>query len=218
MRRRALLALLALPALASAEPSGRVTGQVTITADGAAKADRSGVVVYLDGVASGGAGPPAERPRVKQQDQQFAPRVTVVEKGGVVEFPNEDKVFHNVFSMTEGAKFDLGLYKSGESKTVTFKRPGVVDVYCNIHPNMVAKVKVVDSGFHAVTGADGHFVLADVPPGTYPLVAWQAAGAEWRGEVTVKAGEAVEVTVPLVEGKADTSHTRKDGTPYGRYK
>src|SRR5215475_12298049 len=195
------LAVFLLPALAFAE-GGKVAGAVA-----PARAD---VVVYLEGLPSK---PSAEKgPQIKQKDQQFSPRVVVVEKGQTVEFPNEDKIFHNVFSVTDGSKFDLGLYKSGESKAVTFKRTGVVDIYCNIHPNMVAKVKVVDSTAHALTGDDGRFTLADVPPGTYAVVAWQPYGGEWRGQVAVKSGTSVELAIPLVPGKAETSHLRKDGT------
>jgi len=201
------IAVFLLPALAFAD-GGKVAGTVS-----PARAD---VVVYLEGLPS----KPSEekRPQIKQENQQFSPRVVVVEKGQSVEFPNEDKIFHNVFSVTDGSKFDLGLYKSGESKAVTFKHAGVVDIYCNIHPNMVAKVKVVDSAAHALTGADGRFTLADVPPGTYPVVAWQPYGGEWRGQVTVKAGATVELAIPLAPGKPETGHLRKDGTPYGRYK
>jgi plastocyanin len=208
---RWLLPLLLLSSTALAE---RVTGRVTVMKDGAPKGDRSGVVVYVEGAK---ATAPATRPRIMQKEQQFVPHLTVIEKGVTIDFPNQDKIFHNVFSVSDAAKFDLGLYKSGESKSVTFKRAGVVDVYCNIHPNMIAKVKIVD-GPYAVTAADGSFAIADVPPGTYPIVAWQAAGPEWRGEVKVEAGQAAQVAIELVEGKAETGHQRKDGTPYGRYK
>lgn len=212
MRARYLLFLSCMAA------GGKVAGTVTVEKDGAPRKDRSGVVVYLEGIT---APPPANdesKPRIKQFEQQFVPRLTVVPRGTTIEFPNEDKIFHNVFSVSAGAKFDLGLYKSGESKSVTFKRPGTVDVYCNIHPNMIAKVKVVDSPFYAVTGADGAFTIAGVPPGTYPVVAWLANGSPERAEVTVAEGATATVSFRLVEGKADASHLRKDGTPYGRYK
>src|SRR5262249_8018276 len=204
----ALLVCLTGPPPLPLAGGARVTGQVS--------PPRADVVVYLEGVP---AKPTDEkREQIKQKDQQFSPRVVIVEKGQTVEFPNEDKIFHNVFSVTEGSKFDLGLYKSGESKAVTFKYAGVVDIYCNIHPNMVAKVKGVDSSIHALPGDDGRFTLADVPPGSYHVVAWQPYGAEWRGQVTVKPGATVELAIPLAPGKPQTGHMRKDGTPYGRYK
>jgi plastocyanin len=197
-------------------PSGDVAGRVTILKDGAAKADLSGVAVYLDGV-PGGEPVPVTRV-MHQKDLSFRPGVLVVTKGSTIEFPNDDKVFHNVFSVSTAARFDLGLYKSGTQRSVTFKKAGVIDVYCNIHPQMVAKIKVLDTRYYAVTGADGAFRIKGVPPGTYPIVAWQAHGDEFRGEATVTAGETASISISLLEGNAPRSHRRKDGTPYGRYK
>jgi plastocyanin len=199
--------------------TGSVQGIVNIAdKDGSAKSDRSQIVVYLEGVP--GPSPDLEKLRrsIRQRDQTFSPDLTVVVKGATIDFPNEDKVFHNVFSLSEAAKFDLGLYKQGESKSITFRRTGVVDLYCNIHPEMVAKIVVVDTAFFAVTGADGRFRLDGVPAGTYPVVAWQARGAPYRGEVTVTAGGSAALDIKLVEGQVTKTHLRKDGTPYGRYK
>ena len=215
----ALLFETALPVATQAEPAqtGGVSGVVTIVKDGAPKADRSGITVYLENVPGP---PPAAGPtrQIHQKYQTFAPGVMVVVKGTTVEFPNDDKVFHNVFSVSKTARFDLGLYKSGETKSVTFREAGVVDVYCNIHPQMVAKIKVLDNNHYAVTGADGSFKIKNVPPGTYPIVAWQAFGGEYRGEVTITAGGTATVSPTLTEGKPPVRHLRKDGTPYGRYK
>lgn len=192
--------------------TGAVTG--TVTFKGGAKG--AGVVVSLIGVK---APPPGPEPaaQIKQVNKAFAPGLTVVPKGSVVEFPNQDKVFHNVFSVSRAARFDLGLYKSGTSKTVQLKRVGVVDVYCNIHPEMVAKVVVVDGPFWAVTGKDGSFTMAGVPPGTYPLVAYGGDGKEVRTEVTVTVGGTTTAKLEVAKPAAQP-HLRKDGTPYGRYK
>jgi plastocyanin len=195
---------------------GAVGGSVTILKDGAPKANKSGVVVYLENV-PGPLPDPVVR-EIRQKNLTFTPGLTVVVKGTTIEFPNDDKVFHNVFSVSKAARFDLGLYKSGTTKAVTFKQAGVVDVYCNIHPQMVAKIKVLDTGYFAVTGPDGTFRIKNVPPGTYPIVAWQAHGEEYRGEVSVTAGATLQLSLPLAEGKAQKTHLRKDGTPYGRYK
>ncbi len=215
--------LAALPAAGGeGKDPGSVTGKVTIRKDGTARADQSGAVVYLELDAGGddaaAAALATQKTRIRQKDLKFKPDVAVITVGSTIEFPNDDKVFHNVFSVSAPAKFDLGLYKSGTSKSVTFTRPGVVDVYCNIHPDMVAKIKVLDTPYYAVTGADGSFTIAGVPPGTYPVVAWQAQAAEWRGEVTVAAGKAASATITLDEGARAKRHLRKDGTPYGRYK
>ncbi len=199
-------------------PKGVVTGSVKIKKDGAQKKDRSGAVVYLEGVANALPSPLNVKHLIHQKDLSFSPEVSVVLKGTVIDFPNDDKVFHNVFSLSSVAKFDLGLYKSGESKSVTFNKTGVVDIYCNIHPQMVAKVKVVDTIYHALTKADGSFKIDGVPAGTYNVVAWQPYGPEWKGSVTLKDGETGNLSIELTEGDKPASHLKKDGTPYGQYK
>jgi plastocyanin len=212
-------ALTATLSLGRAGPGvGSVHGVVALEKDGSPKTDRSQIVVSLEGVP--GPSPDLDKLRrsIRQQDQTFFPDLTVIVKGASIDFPNEDRVFHNVFSLSEAAKFDLGLYKQGESKSITFRRTGVVDLYCNIHPEMVAKILVVDSPYYAVTGPDGRFRIDGVPAGVYPVVAWQARGAPFRGEVTVSAGGSAALEIKLTEGPLVKTHLRKDGTPYGRYK
>lgn len=218
----ALLAVSAAPAHAAEAPAaGRVTGQITIVKNGPtgpAKEDRSGVVVYIDREQDElelTDDPPVHE--IHQLDKTFRPNVSAVVVGTEISFPNDDKIFHNVFSLSKAKRFDLGLYKSGSTKTVIVGKPGVIDVYCNIHPEMWAKIVVVPNKWFSVTGADGKFELKDVPPGTYPVVAWQARGEPVRGEVTVTAGGAAALNLTLVETPQSTLHTRKDGTPYGRY-
>ncbi|MDB4955123.1 MAG: uncharacterized protein JWO36_2692 [Myxococcales bacterium] len=196
---------------------GTVTGSVGIKVKGEAKKDRSGVVVYLEGV-PGTAPIPKDHAIIKQREKQFEPPLTIVVRGTTVDFPNEDKIFHNVFSVSRPARFDLGLYKSGSMKSVEMKRAGTVDVYCNIHPDMIAKVKVLENGYYTITDASGTFHLEGVPPGEYPIVAWLPSGDEAKGTVTVKAGETASVKLELAEVAKKETHTRKDGTPYGRYK
>lgn len=209
------LALLA-PRQATPAPLGAVAGRVVLLEDGKPISDASGVVVYLEGV--GDPRPLANAPQIHQRNVQFAPELTIIPKGTTVDFPNDDRVFHNVFSVSEPARFDLGLYKSGESKSVQFNRAGVVDVYCNIHPQMVAKIKVLDTPYYAVVGSSGSFLIPNVPPGTYPVVGWQAYGDEFHGTVTVQPGATATVSIQLTEGEKPRHHLRKDGQPYGRYK
>jgi plastocyanin len=200
----------------SAPKGGSVKGSVAVLAKGTPKKDRSGVVVYLEGVP--GVPPKQKNATIRQREKQFDPPLTIVVKGTTVDFPNEDKIFHNVFSVSRPARFDLGLYKSGSMKSVEMKRSGTIDVYCNIHPDMIAKVKVVDNAFYTITDKTGAFSIEGVPPGEYPIVAWMPSGDEVKGTVTVKAGEAASVDLKVNEVATKTAHTRKDGTPYGRYK
>jgi len=199
----------------SAANLGAVEGKIRISKDGKATSDHGNVVVYLEGVPAAAVG--EHKHAIRQKDLQFAPRVSVVVKGTTVDFPNEDKVFHNVFSTSRPARFDLGLYRSGASKSVQFKREGVVDVFCNIHPEMSSRVLVVPTTFFATTDASGKFRIDGVPAGTYPIVVWQAYGAEQRGQVKIEPGKTATVTFDVVGGERPKEHRRKDGTPYGRY-
>jgi len=197
---------------------GSVAGHVHITKSGAPKSDQSMAVVYLEGVPEPPRAAAGAVPKIRQRDNAFSPGLVVVRRGDSVEFPNEDKVFHNVFSVSEASKFDLGLYKSGTSKVVTFREAGVIDVYCNIHPEMVAKILVLDTSHYAITATDGSFRIPGVSPGKYTIVAWQAHGEPRRGTVTVAPGATAEVSFDLEEVETSRRHLRKDNTPYGRYK
>lgn len=198
----------------SAAPLGAVEGKIRVLKDGKPRLDSSNVIVYLEGVPA----PAGERKAaIKQKNLQFEPRVSVVVKGTTIDFPNEDKVYHNVFSNSRSARFDLGLYRSGSSKAVQFKREGVVDVFCNIHPDMSSRVLVVPNVLFAATDAGGKFRIDGIPPGTYPIVVWHPNGAEHRGQVKVEGGQAASVNFDIAEGDRPKQHLRKDGTPYGRY-
>jgi hypothetical protein len=196
---------------------GSVHGTVTVHKAGKAKPDQTGAVVYLEGVP--GTPPlPKDHAVIRQREKQFVPPLTVVVRGTTVDFPNEDKIFHNVFSVSRPARFDLGLYKSGTAKSVEMKRAGTVDVYCNIHPEMIAKVKVLDNAYFTITGKTGEFRIDNVPVGEYPVVAWLPTGNDATGKVVVKEGTVAEIKLEITEAAKRDTHTRKDGTPYGRYK
>ena len=218
---RTILSIIVIAALAmipaetrSAAGLGAVEGKIRITKNGKPKANHGNVVVYLEGIPASAVD---RKHAIRQRNLQFDPRVSVVVKGTTVDFPNDDKVFHNVFSTSRPARFDLGLYRSGSSKSVPFKRVGVVDVFCNIHPEMWSRVLVVPTTLFAATDASGKFRIDGVPPGTYPIVVWHPLGAEVRGKVTIERGKAANVTFDVAEGERPKQHLRKDGTPYGRY-
>ena len=148
-------------------------------------------VVWLEG--SGAPAAPVPKVVLDQRNLAFAPRVLVVRVGTTVEFPNNDKVFHNVFSFRDGKKFDLGMYPKGSMKLITFDKPGLARLFCNIHPNMAAYVMAVDSPYFAVSNEDGTFTIAGVPPGNYTYHAWRPGGQPLTGSVSVDGKTPVEI-------------------------
>jgi len=132
---------------------------------------------------------PDEHPQLNQRDLIFRPLVLPIVVGTTVDFPNNDKVFHNVFSYSQPKEFDLGRYPQGKSKSVTFEKPGVVNVYCEIHQYMYATILVLENPFYAVPDDDGVFVIHNVPPGTYQLSFWYGRKKVATKNVSVKANE-----------------------------
>jgi plastocyanin len=153
---------------------------------------------------------------MKQEGKAFLPSTLVVTKGTKVEFPNRDAIFHNVFSVTPDISFDLGSYRQGESKSVTMSKPGVVTVYCNMHPQMVGHILVVPNGNYVRAGKDGFFRLTNVPTGQHRIVAWVPNSKAVSVAANVVENEVATVEMTLSRGKAAT-HTKKDGLPYGSY-
>jgi plastocyanin len=113
-----------------------------------------------------------QRPRLMQKNKSFQPHVLVVEVGSKVEFPNRDPFFHNVFSLFEGKRFDLGLYEAGSTREVQFDKPGVSYIFCNIHAEMSAVVIAVNTPYYAVSDARGELVISNVMPGRYAMHVW----------------------------------------------
>lgn len=155
------------------------------------------VVVYLDS-----AGLPARPARavMDQRQRRFEPDVIAVPVGSTVVFPNSDPIFHNVFSLSKAKQFDLGNYKKGESRNVTFHEPGVVQLNCHLHPNMSAAIMVTPNNWIAQpSAASGEFSLAGVPPGRYTLVAWHKSAGFFRRKIEVRPDHPVTVDfeIPL---------------------
>ena len=175
--------LLALLGLAAPAWAGTVTGKVDLVEKGGRKAtDLSDVVVYVEGAR---VKPKPATTTVIMKGKAFSPRVAVVAVGGTVEFPNEDPIFHNAFSVSGDNAFDLQLYKRPKTGAFTFQHPGIVKVYCNIHPQMSAVVLVRDNPLFTKAAPDGTFAIEGVPAGKYTVKAWQERAGEAAVEVTV---------------------------------
>lgn len=200
--------VVAQPKPPKAEPAVKGAGSVVGRVKGAADA-----VIYIDipgKLAKGTAS-------MKQEGKAFIPRTLVVQRGTKVEFPNRDAFFHNVFSVTPDNSFDLGSYRQGESKSVSLTKAGVVNVYCNMHPQMVGHILVVPSQHHVNAGQDGFFKLSDVPAGKHKVVAWAPNAKAVTTEIEVVAGQATTVELEVKKGRSQP-HTNKEGMPYGSYK
>jgi plastocyanin len=193
-RRRLVLAIataavLVLDILPSQATGSELTGVVRVAGRPA-----KDVVVWLE-IPGGPSDPPTRTIVLDQRNMQFVPRVLAVRVGAAVEMPNSDRLLHNVFSFRDGKVFDLGLYPVGASKTVTFDKPGLSRIFCNIHPTMAAYVLAVDSAYFAVSDAQGRFTVRDVRPGTYTYHAWRAGVKPTTGSV-VSSQDAVEIALP----------------------
>ena len=154
------------------------------------------VVVSLKDVAFRGALPLAKG-ELRQEHETFVPHVLAITKGSTVDFPNDDPIFHNVFSLSSAASFDLRRYPKGQSRSQTFPKAGVVKVYCNIHSHMSATILVMDNPYFTIPALDGTFELANVPPGQYTLVGWHERVGERRAAVRVEHGKITSVDLSL---------------------
>jgi plastocyanin len=202
----AALALVAAPAIA-----GPVSGTVrTLTKEGVAPAP---TIVYAEPLDA-----PAPRLAGKfslaQKDKSFRPSVLGVPVGSTVVFPNQDPIFHNVFSLSGPQPFDLGLYRAGDSRMRVFTAPGTYRVFCNIHPQMTALVVVVPTAHVTTAGPDGRYAL-ELPPGRYRLTALSERAAPATVEITSGAGATAAPELRLDESSwALVPHKNKFGKDY----
>jgi plastocyanin len=168
----------------------------------AASPEIRNVVVYLTGVSYAGT-LPASQHKIVQEGETFVPRVLAVTRGSTVSFPNADPIFHNVFSLSSAASFNLGRYPKGESRAREFTKPGLVKVYCQIHSHMSATILVLGHPYFTVpVGADGAFTLQNVPPGRHTIVGWHERVGDRTATIQVDAGKisSVEISLPIEDG------------------
>jgi plastocyanin len=169
----ALLTMLVIPLAAgySATPADWViTG--TISLQNAEEDDPSNVAVWLEPLVGQPRPDISERLAINQRNKEFVPRVVIATPGQQIDFPNNDPFPHNIFSNSEVKRFDLGIYQPGESRGVTVAHPGIIPVYCNIHPEMEAFIVVVQTPYYAISNDRGEIQIKNVPPGHYRLKVW----------------------------------------------
>jgi plastocyanin len=161
----------------------------------------------------------AESAQIVTRSKTLLPHIAVVPVGSTVRFPNEDPILHNLFSISAPNSFDLGLYRRNSGKSQKFDAPGVVNIYCNVHPGMSAVLHVMSSPYYGFADSAGNFTLADVPAGRYRLMAWNELGGSTQQPVEVTAsGEVRGTTTVTLDGKSlrATQHLNKFGQPYSR--
>jgi plastocyanin len=205
-------------------PGSDVSGEVTLVPSSPGRlSDASEVVVWL--------APQETLQRVRiasekghyrllQRNKRFDPNLLVIPVGSVVDFPNADPWFHNVFSLYRGKRFDLGLYQGGAQRSVKFDRVGPSYLFCNIHPEMTGVVLAVDSEFFAISDKAGHYAITSVPPGKYQLRVWYENARpevleELQRTIVLEGGNRVlsVITVPVVK-QMQTEHKNKYGQEY----
>lgn len=145
------------------------------------------------------------------------PHVLAIPAGSTVDFPNDDPISHNLFSLSSNNPFDLGLYRKGAGKSQRFDNPGLVNVYCNVHPNMSAVIQVMSTPYYAFADQTGSYALANVPPGRYRLIAWNEQGGQIESPIDVTTAGTVSGSVALtLDSRAYrlTQHLNKVGKPY----
>jgi plastocyanin len=198
--------------------TGRVSGTVKLTSANSSRSpataydrravsprakalpeSRNVVIFFADLPAS--ADVAAMKASIAQKDEQFVPHVVAVTTGSSVSFPNDDPFFHNVFSLSRGANFDLGRFPPGASRAKVFTHAGIVKVFCHIHSQMSAVVRVFDHRWFVIPDEQGAFTIDGVPQGEHTLVAWHERIGERRDRVTIRPGQNTEVsfTLPVLE-------------------
>jgi plastocyanin len=180
----------------SAGPRASVTGNDILKAPDFTDKLRS--VVYLETAPSGAFEQTDPGHAVMdQRNETFVPHLLAITTGTTVDFPNSDRIYHNVFSLSKTKSFDLGRYAAGRSQAVRFDRPGIVRVFCDIHSHMNAFILVFSHRFFAVTDADGRYHIDNIPPGTYNVVAWNEGLASEPRAASVPDGGSTELDFQL---------------------
>ena len=227
MNRRVLLSglLLALGLSASASQvtppsiSGASTlaGKITLLLPPKVKIDPGGSVVWIPGLTV--STPTASLNSVTSKDKRFDPRVLAVSAGTRVRFPNVDPIYHNAFSLSPGNTFDVGLYRKGASRDVVMRNPGIVRVYCNIHPDMAASVVVMDGNAFSLVSSDGSYRIEGIPAGRHEVHIWSDVAGEQVVPLVLEAGRTTEWS-PALDATTyrRVAHTNKHGKAYPKAK
>ena len=207
-----------------AQAQQSLKAHVDLTRNGHPLKDAANAVIWLSPVGTTIDPPrqdPAHIPQLVQKNKSFQPSLVVIPVGGKVEFPNHDPFFHNVFSLFDGKRFDLGLYESGTTRFVQFDKPGISFIFCNIHAQMSAVVVALATPYYGISDKRGDVRVVDVPPGRYSLQVFHAgvAATDLRAlgrEITVTAADTTLGNINIAESDVTETHKNKYGRDYDR--
>jgi len=217
-----MFGLLSFGAIASAQKV-TLTARVKIVHQDktAESAHAENVVVWLNPIGTAPHFDPTTTPplRLTQHHKSFEPHILVVPVGALVQFPNHDPFFHNVFSLYEGKRFDLGLYEAGSTRNVSFDRPGISYIFCNIHAEMSAVVIALDTPYFGISNRKGEIVIPNVPVGRYLMKTWyESAPSEtldtMSRETNVTESSSTLGVLQVPAGPTTTAHKNKYGMDY----
>jgi len=219
-----VLCLLLVTLAAAQAQQMPLKAHVELTRSGHRLKDASKAVIWLTPLGTTVEAPRQDEskiPQLVQKSKSFQPSLLVIPVGGKVEFPNHDPFFHNVFSLFEGKRFDLGLYESGSTRFVHFDKPGISFIFCNIHAEMSAVVIAVATPYYAISNARGEVSIPNVPPGRYELQIFHSAVPAdglraLSREITVGAGDTTLGNFALAETEIVVAHKNKYGHDYDR--
>lgn len=174
--------------------------------------ERSRVVVYVEGAGPTEADADGHTTQVQQLDRRFLPDLVVVPVGATVSFPNMDPIFHNIYSLSKPKTFDLGSYDKGETRRVVFPKPGIVEIYCHLHPNMAATVVVTPNRWYARPDRSGQYRIPNLPPGQYTLVAWHKSAGFFRKTIVIGEGRdaVADFFIPLDVDSKQVAQDNRD--------
>lgn len=161
--------------------------------------------------------PPGRHPHLVQKNKQFTRRVLVITQSEVVEFPNHDPIYHNVWSRSRAKTFDLGLFRHPETRPVQFLKLGIVTVFCNIHANMIASILVLPNNKYAISDATGNFRVEGIPPGKHTVYAWVEGAKPIKRDAVFRDANTLNLYFKLLLRRVPIRHLNKDGKPYKKY-
>jgi plastocyanin len=208
-------AALALSLAAPALHAATVAGKVAFVSKRGQNPNVGETLVWLEPAART-APRRAARFQMATRGKTLIPHVLAVPLGSTVDFPNDDPISHNLFSLSTGNTFDLGLYRKGPGKSYKFEKAGFANVYCNVHPNMSAVVHVMATPYYAFADPTGAYSLTDIPAGRYRLVAWNEQGGQSESDIEIVAGQVNGAVALTLDSRnfRQSGHTNKEGKAY----